>query len=107
MITLAGKKYFRNEKEQGQEQAAGFYRTKAGGILFLGLDHKPFAFAAHRGADSWFVTAGRDEASGRTRYMFGLSEIDERRLGIDHLSYSEQRRAASELFTEKTQEATA
>lgn len=101
MIILAGKKYAKNSGEMvqslfdGPSTCTGYYRINGGGVLFLDLQKNPFAFAVRRSEhNSWWVTAGRDSATGRTRYMFGIDEITLRRLGLDALKPSEQRRAA-------------
>ena len=95
MICLAGKKYAKNNAEMTESlfqqggTCAGYYRVKSGpvvsGVLLLDLQKNPFAFAVKRGQSSWFVAAGRDATTGRTRYMFGTDEFVERRLGIDGL----------------------
>ena len=64
------------------------------GILFMDLQRQPFAFAVQRDGESWFVTA-----SGKPiRYMFALCDSDAKRLGIEGMSYREQREAAAKLF---------
>lgn len=99
MITIAGKKYAKNNAElvdslfQTGGTCAGFYRKQGNGVLLMDLQEVPFAFIAHRGMSCWFVTAHRTE-DGRTRYMFGLAEYTAERLGIQELTYSQQSYAA-------------
>jgi hypothetical protein len=108
VLSLAGKKYAKNNEEMAESlfqqggTCAGYYRVKSGpvasGVLLLDLQKNPFAFAVRRGLDSWFVTAGRDAATGRTRYMYGTDEAVERKLGIDSLLPSEKKKAAESLI---------
>jgi len=106
MLRLAGKKYAKNNAEMVESlfaadgTCAGYYRKLKGGIVFLDNRKQPFAFAVQRGPEAWFVTAGKDQVSGRTRYMSGLGEYTAKQLGINTLNNSEQHRAALELKEE-------
>ncbi len=104
MITLAGKTYVKTQKEMTESlfssggTCAGFYQTRKNGVLFLDIQKVPFAFAARdvRTGGTFFVTASRSE--GRTFFMFGLGSYTEKQLGIENLSYSQQKDAAKNVI---------
>lgn len=78
----------------------GIYKVRKNGILFSDLSGEPFAFlVANPGQTQFFVSAFRQN-DGRMRYMFGLSSVDEARLGLSDLSYGEQGEEAARVWAQ-------
>lgn len=96
MLDVNGRKFARTKTER-EPDTLGYYAKRGRGILLMDLEKIPFAYIANDGRSQWFVTAGRDE-DGRTRYMFGLDSLTEKRLGLDTVKYSGQRDVAREAI---------
>jgi hypothetical protein len=88
--------------------AAGRYRIRKNGVLFMRPDGEPFAFLVKNpGSSPWFVTATKSEPDGgRIRYMYGLCDWHAEALGVASLKYGEQHDRAYEVW-EQAQEITA
>jgi hypothetical protein len=103
MLTIAGKKYAKNDAEMTDSlfhaggTCSGYYKVRKSGILLLDLQNKPFAFVANNHGSQWFVTAGYSD-SGALIFMQGLGEYTAKQLGIEGYSYSEQRDAATKTI---------
>ncbi|WP_206146819.1 hypothetical protein [Burkholderia sp. Tr-20390] len=70
----------------------GFYQRRARGILFYGNDKDPFAFAVANPSQGYFFVSCSAQAEG-IRYMYGASESDSKRLGLEGLSSSQEKEA--------------
>jgi|SRR5580692_5587674 hypothetical protein len=100
MLTIAGKKYAKNNTEMTESlfhtggTCSGYYKVRKHGVLLMDLQSKPFAFIADQLSGQWFVTAGYAD-NGKLIFMQGLAEYTEKQLGIDGYSYGEQKDAAT------------
>ncbi|CAJ6624428.1 Uncharacterised protein [Burkholderia pseudomallei] len=68
----------------------GFYELRARGILFHDDNKEPFAFAVANPSQGYFFVSCSAHPEG-IRYMYGTSEADSKRLGIDGLSSSKEK----------------
>jgi len=110
MITLSGKRYAKDQAEMSKlsnagAPYAGFYQTRKNGVLFLDLQKMPFAFAARdvTTGGCFFVNASRiadGKEKGRTWFNFATNELTEKQLGIESLSYSQQKDAAKAVIVQ-------
>ncbi|MGH8463084.1 MAG: hypothetical protein ACRER5_02990 [Pseudomonas sp.] len=73
----------------------GWYKPSVRGVLLLTPTGEPFAFACSNGGE-FLVTAHLYD--GRVRYMFGLTESDERRLKIT--SYRHGHDTAAQILSQ-------
>jgi hypothetical protein len=78
--------------------ASGIYKIKRNGVLFCKPSGDPFAFlVANRSTYCYFVSCSKKEY-GQIRYQYSTCSIDEKRLGIDSLSYGEKNRLAESIW---------
>ena len=95
MLTLYGKKYAKSEKEfigtlfEKDGTANGFYRVLMAGIYLSDMQGNERAFIRKDGLGP--VTVFRHE--GKRRYMFSISTLDEKWLGVPD-SYMQAREDA-------------
>jgi hypothetical protein len=74
--------------------ASGFYQKKKNGVLFSRPNGTPWFFlCANSSIDPFYVSCSVD-SKGRTRYMFAMSTLDERDLGMESLRHSNSRHHA-------------
>lgn len=86
-------------KPRNGRTASGFYKPRKGGFLLHDMAGKPFAFLVNnRHGERFFVSCSRHD-DGRIHFAFALSSLDEKRLGIETLSYSEERDLAESICT--------
>lgn len=73
--------------------ADGHYRIFKGGVQLFDAQGDLFAFLVVNGHnEQFFVSAVMD--NGRAHYMFALSSMDEKELGVEGMGYMEQNEAA-------------
>jgi len=78
--------------------ASGIYKIKRNGVLFCKPDGDPFAFlVANRSSHCYFVSCAKQE-DGRIFYLYSTCSLDEKRLGIESLSYGEKDRLAESIW---------
>jgi hypothetical protein len=78
--------------------ASGIYKIKRNGVLFCNPNGEPFLFlVANRSNPRFFVSCSKQE-DGRIRYFYSISSMDEKKLGIDSLSYGEKNRLAESIW---------
>jgi hypothetical protein len=78
--------------------ASGFYKKKPNGVLFYKPNGEPFLFlVANRSNPRFFVSCSK-QGDGRIRYQYSTCSIDEKRLGINSLSYGEKNRLAESIW---------
>ncbi|MBN3761337.1 hypothetical protein [Burkholderia sp. Ac-20365] len=96
VLDVVGKR-FAHIHSDATDGIAGFYDRRKRGILFLKPTKEPFAFAvANDEQGHFFVTCSRHGAG--LRYMHATCSVDEKILGIDGLSSSEQRELVKNLL---------
>ena len=94
MITFNGNKFAKTESEftnslfESGGTCLGYYRKVKGGIKLLDHNKELFAFIVSRGHESFIVSATQKKGK-RAVYMFSTSSIDDKKLGLDKLAYSE------------------
>jgi hypothetical protein len=95
MITFNGNKFAKTESEftnslfESDGTCLGYYRKVNGGIKLLDHNKELFAFIVGRKYESFIVSATQKKGEQRPRYMFSTSSIDDTKLGLDKLEYSE------------------
>lgn len=83
----------------GPRTPSGLFKPLKYGVLFSTLAGEPFAFlVANRGQSQFFVSCSR-LADGKIRYQFGLSWVDEAKLGLKGMSYGTICDAAANAWT--------
>lgn len=75
----------------------GFYEFRARGVLFHDNDKDPFAFAVADPSQGYFFVSCSAQPEG-IRYMYGTSEADSKRLGIDGLSSSKEKEVIQSIL---------
>ena len=94
MITFNGNKFAKTKSEftnslfESDGTCFGYYRKVNGGIKLLDHNKELFAFIVGRWYESFIVSATQKKGE-RARYMFSTSSIDDKKLGLDKLDYSE------------------
>lgn len=80
--------------------AAGLYRIRKNGVLFMRPNGDPFAFlVANPRQQAFFVTATKSEPDGgRIRYMYGLCDWHAEALGVESLKYGESLDRARDVW---------
>jgi len=77
---------------------AGYYKVKRNGVLFF-IGNEPRLFLVDNpGNYRFFVTCSRDE-SGRIRYMFSTSTVDEKAFGLPE-RYREKSELADSIISD-------
>lgn len=90
-----GERSFASRK--GVDGADGTWRRRKNGILFLDHTGSPRSFLViNQFGERFFVTASKDQSSGRTRFMYGLAEDDRSFMGLPS-SLSQARAIAEEI----------
>lgn len=105
MLTINNKQYASNDKEftnslfNAGGTCVGYYKRTARGIQLMNMQKKLFAFVVNnKNNEQFFVSATRMKDTNRVRYSFALSSADDKALGFDKISYSEQSNIAKQLF---------
>ncbi|MEX3556207.1 MAG: hypothetical protein VB131_06395 [Burkholderia gladioli] len=75
----------------------GFYEFRARGVLFHDNDKDPFAFAVANPSQGYFFVSCSAHPDG-IRYMYGTSEADSKRLGIDGLSSNKEKEVIQSIL---------
>ena len=94
MITFNGHKFAKNEAEftnslfEQEGTCFGYYRKVKGGIKLLDHHKNLFAFIVSQGHHPFIVSATQKKGE-RARYMFSTSSLDDKRLSLDKLEYSD------------------
>lgn len=103
MLTFAGKKYAKSNKElvdslfQRDGTANGFYKTVKNGIKLYRIIEGGKELEAFIHKESFVVTAYT--CNGKSRYMHSTSSITAVWLGIDSMSYSDVKSACNDALT--------
>jgi hypothetical protein len=106
-ITVHGRTYAHTTTSRGAKQRQteqtehGRWRRLQKGVLLMRPDGRPVACVVknRHGDDPFLVTAHTESTSGRTSFMFGLTETDREWLGIPD-SYRAEREAAAALYAQ-------
>lgn len=78
--------------------ADGIYSIRKNGVLFKKPDGSPFVFLVNNpGNNTFFVSCSRQEDK-KIRYQFTIGNVDERALGLEGLSFSEQSHLAENII---------
>ena len=94
MLTIQGRKFARNDAEftsslfDPSGTCAGYYKQVPAGVRLLDMQKRIFAFIKYNGFDPFAVSASPE--GKRTRYMYGMTDGDEKTLGLSGLRYMEK-----------------
>ena len=72
-------------------EAEGYYKRTSHGVLLYDKDRKLCAYAQANDRFTGVVSASIH--NGRPYYMYGLNSLTEQWLGLDSMSYSDERQA--------------
>lgn len=84
-----------NEETLEKKGASFFYKKVKAGVRIYDKDKNIFAFLATHEESPFFVSAtDTGDEKGKIRYSFALTNDAEKKLGLDTLSFSEERKVA-------------